>query len=189
MVPGCGGTGRHLHLLRDGGAAGITPRRALRPARQQVPALCTSVSWLCFACCNSVTVEGRGDERSSHLCDSVCSNSDLDPKARPIGDPSIALSKSICGRTNSERQLLTTCRWRSRSPESVDAARDKSETRAFMARTGLPTPRNMLIEKPEQVEQAGLHVGFPAGEVEQNCGMLTSPLRYWSSRGLTHRQQ
>lgn len=43
-----------------------------------------------------------------------------------------------------------------------------------MARAGLPTPRNMLIEKPEQVEQAGLHVGFPAGGAELNRVMLTS---------------
>ena len=50
------------------------------------------------------------------------------------------------------------------SPESVDAARDKSETRAFMARAKLPTPRNMLIAKPEDVEAAGNHVGFPAGK-------------------------
>lgn len=46
----------------------------------------------------------------------------------------------------------------------MDAARDKSETRASMARAGLPTPRNRLIERPDQVEAAGQHVGFPAGE-------------------------
>lgn len=57
------------------------------------------------------------------------------------------------------------------SPDSVDAARDKSETRAKMAQAKLPTPRNMLIEKPEQIEAAGNHVGFPAGAFEaQRCG-------------------
>lgn len=48
-------------------------------------------------------------------------------------------------------------------PESVDAARDKHSTRSYMAKAGLPTPRNMLIERPDQVEAAGNHVGFPAG--------------------------
>ena len=48
-------------------------------------------------------------------------------------------------------------------PDSVDAARDKHSTRAYMAKAGLPTPRNMLIERPDQVEAAGNHVGFPAG--------------------------
>mmetsp|Transcript_14843 Transcript_14843/g.44835 ORF Transcript_14843/g.44835 Transcript_14843/m.44835 type:complete len:618 (-) Transcript_14843:511-2364(-) len=48
------------------------------------------------------------------------------------------------------------------TPESVDAARDKHSTRSYMAKAGLPTPRNMLIERPDQVEAAGNHVGFPA---------------------------
>lgn len=48
-------------------------------------------------------------------------------------------------------------------PDSVDAARDKHSTRAYMAKAGLPTPRNMLIERSDQVEAAGNHVGFPAG--------------------------
>lgn len=48
------------------------------------------------------------------------------------------------------------------SPESVDAARDKHATRAYMSKANLPTPRNMLIERQDQVEEAGRHVGFPA---------------------------
>lgn len=48
------------------------------------------------------------------------------------------------------------------SPESVDAARDKYLTREAMAKAGLPTPRNARVNCPEDVEPAGLHVGFPA---------------------------
>jgi carnosine synthase len=48
------------------------------------------------------------------------------------------------------------------SPDAVDAARDKYETRAAMAKAGLPTPRNARISKPEDVDPAGQHVGFPA---------------------------
>ena len=46
-----------------------------------------------------------------------------------------------------------------------------------MARAGLPTPRNRLIERPDQVEAAGQHVGFPAGEGLKHPGCcLTSHL-------------
>eukprot|EP00884_Botryococcus_braunii_P015539 jgi/Botrbrau1/2669/Bobra.0203s0016.1 len=47
-------------------------------------------------------------------------------------------------------------------PEAVDNARDKSATRRIMEARGLPTPRNMLISDPEDIEKAGKHVGFPA---------------------------
>jgi hypothetical protein len=72
---------------------------------------------------------------------------------------------AICTRSNVHPVAPVRCQSCClRSPESVDAARDKSETRASMARAGLPTPRNRLIERPDQVEAAGQHVGFPAGE-------------------------
>jgi hypothetical protein len=48
------------------------------------------------------------------------------------------------------------------SPDSVDAARDKYQTRAYMAKAGLATPRNSRISKPSDVAPAGEHVGFPA---------------------------
>lgn len=31
-----------------------------------------------------------------------------------------------------------------------------------MARAGMPTPRNMRIDCPDDIEPAGEHVGFPA---------------------------
>ena len=36
------------------------------------------------------------------------------------------------------------------------------QTRAIMAKEGLPTPKNFLIKEQGQVEEAGTHVGFPA---------------------------
>jgi carnosine synthase len=48
------------------------------------------------------------------------------------------------------------------SPDAVDAARDKYLTRSAMAKAGLPTPKNARVNSPEEVEPAGLHVGFPA---------------------------
>jgi len=47
-------------------------------------------------------------------------------------------------------------------PESVDAARDKYQTRACLAKAGLPTPRNFLIKSRQDVESAAAKVGFPA---------------------------
>jgi len=47
-------------------------------------------------------------------------------------------------------------------PASVDAARDKHKTRAALKAAGLPTPRNFLITKVEDLHQAGEVVGFPA---------------------------
>lgn len=35
-------------------------------------------------------------------------------------------------------------------------------TRQALAKAGLPTPRNSRISKPEDIEPAGQHVGFPA---------------------------
>lgn len=35
-------------------------------------------------------------------------------------------------------------------------------TREYMAKAGLPTPRNARINAPEDVMPAGEHVGFPA---------------------------
>ncbi len=71
---------------------------------------------------------------------------------------------------------MTCCRGRPwpRSPDSVDAARDKHSTRAHMAKAGLPTPRNMLIERPDQIEAAGSHVGFPAGGPDCQCWSVRS---------------
>ena len=48
------------------------------------------------------------------------------------------------------------------APSVVDAARDKHATRQCMAAAGLPTPRNLLIEKEEDLAAAAKHVGFPA---------------------------
>lgn len=48
------------------------------------------------------------------------------------------------------------------SPDSVDAARDKSSTRNVMAAAGLPNPRSFLIEDAAQIAEAAKHVGFPA---------------------------
>mmetsp|Transcript_6663 Transcript_6663/g.14559 ORF Transcript_6663/g.14559 Transcript_6663/m.14559 type:complete len:622 (-) Transcript_6663:138-2003(-) len=47
-------------------------------------------------------------------------------------------------------------------PASVDAARDKHKTRAALKAAGLPTPRNLLIKKPEDLQQVKSAVGFPA---------------------------
>jgi len=47
-------------------------------------------------------------------------------------------------------------------PTAVDMARDKHRTRAALEAAGLPTPRNFLIERKEQLDTAGQHVGFPA---------------------------
>jgi len=47
-------------------------------------------------------------------------------------------------------------------PESVDAARDKHQTRAALKKAGLPTPRNFLIRSEAHLTQAGQIVGFPA---------------------------
>jgi len=48
------------------------------------------------------------------------------------------------------------------SPDSVDAARDKSSTRKVMEAAGLPNPRSFLIEDAAQIAEAAKHVGFPA---------------------------
>ena len=48
------------------------------------------------------------------------------------------------------------------SPDSVDAARDKSSTRKVMEAAGLPNPRSFLIEDAAQIPEAAKHVGFPA---------------------------
>lgn len=48
------------------------------------------------------------------------------------------------------------------SVEAVDNARDKHATREIMQAAGLPTPKHFKITKPEDVEVAGNHVGFPA---------------------------
>lgn len=50
----------------------------------------------------------------------------------------------------------------SNTPEAVDTARNKHAARAAMAAAQLPTPRNALIERAEQLDAAGEHVGFPA---------------------------
>jgi carnosine synthase len=47
-------------------------------------------------------------------------------------------------------------------PQAVDAARDKHRTRACLAASGLPTPRNVLIRDGRELEAAGVKVGFPA---------------------------
>lgn len=47
------------------------------------------------------------------------------------------------------------------TPDAVDLARDKFQTRRAMENAGLPTPRNMLCESPQDVEAAAKHVGFP----------------------------
>mmetsp|Transcript_51644 Transcript_51644/g.109731 ORF Transcript_51644/g.109731 Transcript_51644/m.109731 type:complete len:631 (+) Transcript_51644:91-1983(+) len=47
-------------------------------------------------------------------------------------------------------------------PSSVDNARNKHATRACLKAAGLPTPRNLLIKTPEDVEKAIEQVGFPA---------------------------
>jgi len=48
------------------------------------------------------------------------------------------------------------------SPEAVDAARDKHQTRAALKRAGLPTPRNSLVRSEGDLAAAGKLVGFPA---------------------------
>lgn len=48
------------------------------------------------------------------------------------------------------------------APAVVDAARDKHATRKCMAAAGLPTPRNILIEKTEDLKKASETVGYPA---------------------------
>merc|ERR1712232_443827 len=45
------------------------------------------------------------------------------------------------------------------SSEAVDAARDKHRTRAALKAAGLPTPRNMLVEKEADLQAAGNFVG------------------------------
>jgi len=47
-------------------------------------------------------------------------------------------------------------------PEAVDKARDKHRTRAEMRKAGLPTPKNALIRKVEDLPAAMQEVGFPA---------------------------
>jgi len=47
-------------------------------------------------------------------------------------------------------------------PSAVDKARDKHRTRAEMQAVGLPTPKNMLIQRAEQLQEAMEAVGFPA---------------------------
>lgn len=49
------------------------------------------------------------------------------------------------------------------SPDAVDSARDKHNTRAKMGAAGLPTPRNMLIKLPSDLQAAADMVKFPAG--------------------------
>ena len=49
------------------------------------------------------------------------------------------------------------------APDAVDAARDKHSTRAKMAAAKLPTPRNMLIQLPSDIQAAADKVKFPAG--------------------------
>ena len=49
------------------------------------------------------------------------------------------------------------------SPDAVDSARDKHNTRAKMEAAGLPTPRNMLIKQPSDLQPAADKVKFPAG--------------------------
>lgn len=56
------------------------------------------------------------------------------------------------------------------TPDSVDAARDKHTTRQRMEVSGLPTPRNLLISQPSDVQAAAKHVGFPAGKRLQGGG-------------------
>lgn len=51
------------------------------------------------------------------------------------------------------------------SPDAVDSARDKHNTRAKMEAAGLPTPRNMLIKQPSDLQPAADKVKFPAGAV------------------------
>jgi biotin carboxylase len=48
------------------------------------------------------------------------------------------------------------------TPDAVDAARDKHQTRSRMAAAGLPTPRHFLIEAAAQLDAAAAEVGFPA---------------------------
>lgn len=50
------------------------------------------------------------------------------------------------------------------APDAVDAARDKHSTRAKMQAAGLPTPRNMLVQKPSDLQEAADKVKFPAGD-------------------------
>lgn len=57
----------------------------------------------------------------------------------------------------------------SNSPDAVDAARDKHSTRAKMAAAGLPTPRNMLVQQPSDLQPAAEMVKFPAGEHNHFC--------------------
>ena len=49
------------------------------------------------------------------------------------------------------------------TPASIDAARDKSCTRAVMQAASLPSPKNLLISEPTDVAKAAAKVGFPAG--------------------------
>ena len=51
----------------------------------------------------------------------------------------------------------------------VASVRDKHSTRTTMAEAGLPTPRNFLIEKESQVEEAAELVKFPAGAIQGLC--------------------
>ena len=51
------------------------------------------------------------------------------------------------------------------APDAVDAARDKHSTRAKMQAAGLPTPRNVLIQKPADIQEAADKVRFPAGNL------------------------
>ena len=53
----------------------------------------------------------------------------------------------------------------SNSPDAVDSARDKHNTRSKMEAAGLPTPRNMLIKQPSDLQAAADKVKFPAGEL------------------------
>ena len=39
------------------------------------------------------------------------------------------------------------------TPDAVDAARDKHQTRSRMADVGLPTPRNFLITTQEELQK------------------------------------
>ena len=54
------------------------------------------------------------------------------------------------------------------SPDAVDSARDKHNTRSKMEAAGLPTPRNMLIKQPSDLQAAADKVKFPAGELAAN---------------------
>ncbi|CAL5224156.1 g6793 [Coccomyxa viridis] len=50
----------------------------------------------------------------------------------------------------------------SHTPEAVEAAREKQNTRSCMKRAGLPTPANHLIRSTADVSKAAEVVGFPA---------------------------